>query len=698
MIDLSRLNSEQRQAVETTEGPVLVLSGAGTGKTTVLTTRLAYIIEKGLARSNECFCVTFTNKAAKEMQERVEKMIGAEARYVWLGTFHRLGLRILRRYAQLVGLEDNFIILDSSDQERLVKQLLQANNVDIKKWTPSAVLEAVQRFKDKGITYDKAKDYTHFLDGQLAPFYSQYQRALIQNNSVDFGDLLLYPLQILLQHPDIASVYAGQFKYILVDEYQDTNTAQYLFLRLLSMGHHNICCVGDDDQSIYSWRGAVVENILKFERDFPNSKVIRLESNYRSTTHILGAASGLISKNQSRLGKTLRVAPHRDGHGDCIEVKSYYNGTEEALSIMDKIENHHRAGIALSQMAILVRAGFQTREFEEALIKSGYPYQVIGDYRFYEREEIKDAVAYLRLLTHPTDNLSFLRVVNKPRRGIGDSSIEKLNAYATELGISLYSAIEGADLPKKAKEALLNFRENIKIWTDLKNKMHLSDLMRFVLGESGYIQMWRDDKNPQSEGKLENLSELLNVMNEGFSGIDEFLEHASLIADVDKLDDKEKITVMTLHASKGLEYDVVFLPGWEEGIFPNAKSVEEGGIEEERRLGYVGITRARKNVYISSAMARRVYGQWQNQIQSRFISEIPKEHIQSPNRPALGDYGTYRPKFIQKPKIENHVLGKRVFHETFGQGVVIRSDGDKLEVAFNKGGIKKIMKNFVKFL
>ncbi|MGN1091169.1 MAG: ATP-dependent helicase [Alphaproteobacteria bacterium] len=739
---LKELNPEQKQAVMTTEGPLLVLSGAGTGKTRVLTTRLAYIIDSGLAQPWQCLAVTFTNKAAREMTERLEKMIGGRAMSVWLGTFHRIGLRMLRQHFDVVGLNKDFVILGQDDSERICKQLMQADGVDIKQWTPAALNGIIQRWKDRGLSANAVspKEDSGFLYGNALSYYRKYQDRLKELNAVDFGDLLLLPLEIFKIRPDIASYYQKQFKYILVDEYQDTNVAQYLWLRMLSMGHNNLCCVGDDDQSIYSWRGAEVENILRFSKDFVNAETIRLERNYRSTTHILGAASALIAHNENRLGKTLYVPEGRDGSGDKVQIKGYYNGQEEAESVIDIVE-HDMKTIPLSQMAVLVRAGFQTRAFEEVLLQAGIPYQVIGDFKFYEREEIKDAVAYLRLLANSSDDLAFLRIVNKPRRGIGDTTLEKLNQCAREKHICLFDAIDWCDLRSSVRATLTAFKENIKRWRQMLEEEDLSTTTDRMLEESGYYAMWRMDKAPDAEGRLENLKELMNVMKGEFNTLSSFIEHASLVADTQNENLQDVFTVMTLHASKGLEFEEVFLPGWEEGLFPHSKSLSEGGLEEERRLAYVGITRARKKVYICFASSRRIYGQWQNSIPSRFIDELPLEHIEMDTAKGLHNtsYGvsswSTKPSWqtwkedddedrnssfyewgktsadksddyewgkgssdFYRPLPKLHLgkrVGKRVYHEKFGFGTVIDEQGDKLDVSFDRHGRKKVMARFL---
>ena len=728
---LKNLNPEQYEAVTTTEGPLLVLSGAGTGKTRVLTTRLAYIIDKRLAAPWQCLAVTFTNKAAREMSERLEKMIGPDALTVWLGTFHRLGLRMLRQHYGVVDLQKDFVILGEDDSERICKQLMQEDGIDTKQWSPAGLNAVIQRWKDRGLSPAAVtpKEDSGFLCGNALNYYRRYQKRLKELNAVDFGDLLLLPLEIFKMRPDIAQIYQRQFKYILVDEYQDTNVAQYLWLRMLAQGSNNLCCVGDDDQSIYSWRGAEVENILRFSKDFVNAKIIRLERNYRSTAHILGAASALIANNESRLGKTLYVAPERDGSGERVQVHGYWSGSEEAERVIETVE-HEMRKTPLSQMAVLVRAGFQTRAFEEALIKAGIPYQVIGDFKFYEREEIKDAVAYLRLIANASDDLAFLRIVNKPRRGLGEVTLEKLSQTAHERQIPLLEAIDWAELKPSVRSTLTEFKKNIlRWWERLADGEDLSKVASDMLEESGYNAMWRMDKSPDAPGRLENLKELINVMNGEFEDLNAFIEHASLVMDTENQINQDLFTVMTLHASKGLEFDIVFLPGWEEELFPHKKSLEENGsnaLEEERRLAYVGLTRARKKAYISFAANRRVYGGWQNALPSRFIDELPPEHIDMISTVRQYDY---TPKFSTKPSYQKweepadeetnaHFyewgkstgsfyddtpkkvkksgrVGKRVYHEKFGYGTVLDEEGEKLDISFDRHGRKKILARFV---
>lgn len=711
---LEGLNPEQRKAVETTEGAVLVLSGAGTGKTRVLTTRLAYIIHMGLAKPWQCLAVTFTNKAAREMSERLEQMIGADAASVWLGTFHRIGLRILRAHCEVVGLSRDFVILGEDDQERLLKQLMQSAGIDIKEFLPKVLLGIIQRWKDRGLSPHMVTklEESDYVNGRALSFYQMYQARLKELNAVDFGDLLLLPLEIFKAKPDILKHYQDSIWYVMVDEYQDTNVAQYLWLRLLSKGHGNLCCVGDDDQSIYSWRGAEVENILRFSKDFPQAQTIRLESNYRSTAHILGAASALIAHNESRLGKTLRVAEGRDGTGEPVAVNGYWNGREEAERVVAQIEDQMRVHVLLSQIAVLVRAGFQTREFEEALIKEGIPYQVIGDFKFYEREEIKDAVAYLRLIYNTADDLAFTRIVNKPRRGIGEAAISALQTAARAGQTSLFNAIDSADLKAAAQRTLTDFRAHILAWRDLLSTMPLAKVMEIVLQESGYLNMWRTDKSVEAAGRLENLKEL-QLMTSEFDNIAAFIEHASLVSDNDKVVGQDMVTVMTLHASKGLEFDVVFLPGWEEGLFPHNKALDEGGreaLEEERRLAYVGLTRARKKVCVSFASNRRVYGGWQSALPSRFIDELPSEHIlmKSANglkkdkwlfqeKEAESSWGRTTGMFnVSAGAAASSWCAKRVCHPSFGMGTVVSDDGSRVEVFFDYKGRKKILKEYLK--
>lgn len=707
------LNPEQQEAVMTTEGPLLVLSGAGTGKTRVLTTRIAYILAQQLALPWQILAVTFTNKAAREMGERLEKMVGEAALGVWLGTFHRIGVKILRKYGGLVGLQQNFAVLDSDDQERLLKNLMVQYGVDVKKFMPKTMLEIIERWKDRGLPPESVThaEQSEFCEGRALDFYKLYQNKLREMNAVDFGDLLLLPLELFKNNADVLREYQNQFHYILVDEYQDTNVAQYMILRLLARGHNNICCVGDDDQSIYSWRGADVDNILNFGKVFPDAKVVRLERNYRSTAHILGAASALIANNQGRLGKTLRVADEDKNAGHLVVVQGYWNGSQEAEKVIEQVEDRQRQGVKLSDMAILVRAGFQTREFEDVLVKCGIPYKIIGGFKFYERQEIRDAVAYLRLVLNPNDDLAFVRIVNLPRRGIGEVVMRALQETAQANHCSLFEAIAKADLKPVPKKALESFVVQVLRWQEDSKNMSPEDLCKEIMNESGYLMMWQLDKAPEAEGRVENIQELFNVLGSGdFESIEQFLEYASLLTENDEAPMGDQLIVMTLHASKGLEFDTVFLTGWEEGLFPHQKAMDESGeagLEEERRLAYVGLTRARKLACISYVSNRRVYGQWQNSLPSRFIDELPEEHIDKRGNNRMGYGASFSdvrmPWAREKVQISTSVYsskwkGRQVMHDTFGKGVVLRENGDQVEVAFERGGIKKILARFLELI
>ena len=713
---LDELNHEQKQAVTTTEGPLLALSGAGTGKTKVLTTRLAYILSNLKAKPWECLVVTFTNRAAREMKERVHKMIGEVADSVWLGTFHSVCIKILRSHAELVNLRPNFTILGEDDQKRLIKQILENEGIDEKKYPPQAILDIIQRWKDKGRSLDKIE---HESKGSIpAQVYELYQKRLLELNCVDFGDIILYSLQILLSHKDILEKYQTRFKYIMVDEYQDTNVTQYQFINLLSQKYRNICCVGDDDQSIYSWRGAEVGNILRFEKDFPDAKIIRLEQNYRSTTNILSAASCLISNNKSRLGKSLKVAansPAQKADNQKIKVLSVYNGEEEAKYIVDEIDANHRKGFKYSQMAILVRTAFQTREFEEKFISEAIPYQVIGGLKFYDRAEIRDALAYFRTILQSTDDLAFERIINKPARSIGAKSIENFYSLARQEGISLYQAVEKSlqdgSLKGKSKANVEALIDNFNNWRKELNAISPCDLATSVLEDSGYMDMLRNDKSPEAPGRIDNLVELLNVMSDTdkFETLADFMEHISLVTDTDDNLDKNRVTLITLHSAKGLEFDVVFLPGWEENLFPHQRAIDEGGLEEERRLAYVAITRAKQVLYITTSLNRRVYGQWQNNIPSRFINELPPQNIELINN-NLGYFqgNTFQSSPMSKPKSNErfsyekdysdneNIIGAKVYHASFGYGKVTKVDGNKLGVYFFKEGFKMIVSSYVK--
>ena len=723
---LQGLNESQREAVEAIEGPVLVLAGAGTGKTRVLTTRLAHILMQNRANLGEMLAVTFTNKAAGEMKERVSHLVGRPVEGWWVGTFHAIGARILRANAELVGLTPKFTILDADDQVRLIKQLLDVHDIDEKRYPPRAISGIIQRWKDRGFLPDKVptSDAEHG-DGKVLDLYQDYQARLQTLNAADFGDLLLLCLKLFQENPEVLKQYQRRFRYVLVDEYQDTNVAQYLWLRLLGQEHRNVCCVGDDDQSIYSWRGAEVGNILRFEEDFPGARVVRLERNYRSTPHILAAASELIKFNEGRLGKTLWTDVNE---GEKIRVRGVWDGEAEARLIGEEIEAYQVKGENLRNMAVLVRAGFQTREFEERFITLGVPYRVIGGPRFYERQEIRDAVAYLRVVSQPDDDLAFERIVNTPTRGIGKTSLQVIHVYARAERISLTRAItalsETDELRPQARKALTDIMAMFDRWRMQSATQVPAELCKQILEDSGYIDMWRAKKDPDAPGRLDNLKELV-VALEDFETLGAFLEHVSLVMENEERSDIDKVNIMTLHGAKGLEFQTVFLPGWEEGLFPNQRSLDEGGLaslEEERRLAYVGITRARVRAMVSFAANRRVYGQWQSQTPSRFVDELPAEHIdmfsesgvyarrdgmlnqtEDPfaNVDGVGRSrrrmveATQSPRFKPEGDGEGLGVGTRIFHQKFGYGRVLTIDGDKLEIDFEKAGQKRVMASFV---
>ena len=632
---LSRLNPEQRAAVETVDGPVLVLAGAGTGKTRVLTTRFAHILLTQRAFPNQVLAVTFTNKAAREMRERVASILGQPAEGLWLGTFHALCARMLRRHAELVGLTSSFNILDTDDQLRLLKQVMEAERVDAKRFPPPALMAIIQRWKDRGIPPDRvtAADDSDFANGQAKALYAAYQDRLRTLNTADFGDLLLHMTEILRTHPDVLAQYHRMFRYILVDEYQDTNLVQYLWLRLLAQGHKNICCVGDDDQSIYSWRGAEVENILRFEKDFPGAVIVKLEANYRSTAPILAAAAGLIAHNSGRHDKTLRTGK-ADATGEKVAVVGLWDSDEEARMVGDRMETLRRDGHKLSEMAVLVRAGFQTRAFEERLITLGLPYRVVGGLRFYERAEIRDAIAYCRVLHQPADDLAFERIVNLPRRGVGEQALRAMHERARAASIPLTAAaaslVEGQGLRGKVRTAVGELLDQFDQWrAGLDRNGHVDTVAR-MLGESGYTGMWKADKSPEAPGRLDNLKELVRALAD-YESLAGFLDHVSLVMENEESGETDRVSLMTMHGAKGLEFDTVFLPGWEEGLFPSQRSMDESGtkgLEEERRLAYVGITRARQRAIISHAANRRIYANWQSNVPSRFIEELPEDEIE----------------------------------------------------------------------
>tara|TARA_B110000116_G_C16797239_1_gene567609 strand:- start:956 stop:3253 length:2298 start_codon:yes stop_codon:yes gene_type:complete len=733
---LENLNAVQREAVEATDGPTLVLAGAGTGKTRVLITRLAHLLRTRDVRPYEILAVTFTNKAAREMRERVSELVGGPAEAVWLGTFHSLGVRILRKNSELVGLKSNFTILDSDDQVRLLKQLLEVFSIDNKRWPARAMMGLIQRWKDRGLTPEKVSpmEVSDIAGGKLIDLYQAYQERLLILNAADFGDLLLHCLTIFNdpKRQDVLNEYQRRFRYILVDEYQDTNIAQYLWLRLLAQGHSNITCVGDDDQSIYAWRGAEVGNILRFERDFKDSQVFRLEQNYRSTAPILAAASALISHNEGRLGKTLWT--DSEG-GEPILVRGLWDGSAEARFVSDHIENlqsniDEEKSVFLRDIAILVRAGFQTRAFEERFLTLGLPYQVIGGARFYERMEIRDALAYLRVINQPDDDLAFERIINRPKRNIGEKTLQNLHVLARSSDISLYRAaaeiVTTDELKPRSRTSLANLMTDFSRWRSLSgegaNTLPHFELAEILLDECGYTQMLMNDKSPEAPGRLENLKELISAM-EDFENLAGFLEHVSLVMDNNENAGTDMINVMTLHGAKGLEFDTVFLPGWEEGLFPHQRNMDESGaagLEEERRLAYVGITRAKKSVVISFAANRQMHGQWKSAVPSRFVDELPDEHILIDSELGLYDKGSisanhnsisnnYKVDWNGKKStglwkktgvLTNDVslgfgVGERVFHQKFGYGIISFINGNKLDVVFEKAGNKKVIDSFV---
>ncbi len=723
---LEGLNEAQREAVKAVDGPVLVLAGAGTGKTRVLTVRLAHLIETGRAWPGQILAVTFTNKAAGEMSERVSALIGQTTAGLWIGTFHSIGARMLRRHAELVHLKAGFTIIDTDDQVRLARDLVEAANIDDKRWPPRMLSFLIQKWKDKGWTPDQLprEESGSFAHGRGQALYRAYQERLESLNAADFGDLLLKPYRLLLDHPDVLETWHRRFRYVLVDEYQDTNAIQYLWLRLLARGSGNICCVGDDDQSIYGWRGAEVGNILKFEQDFPGATIVRLERNYRSTPRILAAASGLIAHNRSRLGKTLWTRAD-DDDGEPIGVFGVWSGEDEARAVGGMVEDLQRKKHPLNEMAVLVRAGHQTRYFEERFITLGVPYRIIGGLRFYERREIRDALAYLRLVRQDDDDLAFERIINLPRRGLGEKSLLPLRDHARQARTSLLGAarhiVSDTTLPPARRRTLRLFIENIDRWRAEASRMIPAEIAAIILDESGYTQMWQKDKSIQAPARLENLKELVGALAD-FESLEEFLDHVSLVTDGDVAVDGDMVSIMTLHAAKGLEFDTVILPGWEEELFPHRRALEESGnkgLEEERRLAYVALTRARQRVAIFHAATRRIYNQNKSNLPSRFLAELPREHVQTDESPLVG----YRnqSEFGQAVTDSNfaRTLARRqqlfpsrdppaapetnappepdarIFHQKFGYGRVLKADGDKLDIAFDKAGRKKIMAAFV---
>ncbi|MBY8977799.1 UvrD-helicase domain-containing protein [Rhodobacteraceae bacterium NNCM2] len=751
---LDGLNEAQTAAVEALDGPVLVLAGAGTGKTRVLTTRLAHLIHTQRAWPSQILAVTFTNKAAREMKERIGALVGGAVEGMpWLGTFHSICVKILRRHAELVDLKSNFTILDTDDQIRLIKQLLEAEEVDQKRWPPRLFASMLDRWKNKALGPTRVPaDECGFANGRGAEFYAAYQDRLKVLNAVDFGDLLLHVVHIFQNNPAILADYQKRFKYILVDEYQDTNVAQYLWLRLLAAEHKNICCVGDDDQSIYGWRGAEVANILNFEKHFDGAQVVRLEQNYRSTPHILAAASGVIAANSDRLGKTLWTEVNS---GEKVRLIGHWDGEEEARWIGEEIEALNRGTrghqpVSLDDTAILVRASFQMRAFEDRFLTIGLPYRVIGGPRFYERMEIRDAMAYFRVTVSQDDALAFERIINTPKRGIGDKAQQSLNHLARTNGISLFEAARiaaegGEGLSKKAAKSLGELIAGFDRWQKMMQPgsgvTHV-ELAEMILDESGYTGMWLNDKSPEAPGRLENLKELIRFLDE-FENLQGFLEHVSLVMDNETEESGAKVSIMTLHAAKGLEFPAVFLPGWEDGLFPSQRSMDESGLlglEEERRLAYVGLTRAEEHLTVSFAANRHIYGRWQSALPSRFIDELPAEHVDVLTPPGLygggyggaapvsqgsqmearvaeastynspgwrrmaarrGEHGVSQPQearnlVIDAQAVSAFGIGERVFHQKFGYGLVEEIEGDKLTVNFEKAGAKKVIAAYLK--
>ncbi|MHA6297669.1 UvrD-helicase domain-containing protein [Devosia sp. CAU 1758] len=749
---LAGLNPEQRDAVLSTEGPLLVLAGAGTGKTRVLTTRIAHILSQRKAWPSEILSVTFTNKAAREMKDRIGRLAGDSVEGMpWLGTFHSISARILRRHAELVDLKPSFTILDTDDQIRLIKQLLAAEDIDEKRWPARQFAGMLDAWKNRGLLPKDvpAADSGYFANGKGGKLYYDYQARLKTLNAADFGDLLLECIRLFRENSEVLAEYHRRFKYMLVDEYQDSNTAQYLWLRLLAQGkpasEANICVVGDDDQSIYGWRGAEVDNILRFESDFPGAKVIKLERNYRSTANILKAASTLIAFNEGRLGKTL-FTDIAEG-GEPISFTQVYDSEEEARTVGEEIEQYQRQGEELNSMAILVRASFQMREFEERFITLGLNYRVIGGPRFYERKEIRDALAYLRLVAQPADDLAFERIVNVPKRGLGDSTIKLLMEAARGMKVPLLTAtrmlVETEELKPKQRTTLRALVAQFDDWAWRSENLQPYQLVEQILEESGYTDMLTTDKSVESQGRKENLKELSRAM-EDFETLGGFLEHIALVMDRDSADASDAVTIMTLHSSKGLEYNTVFLPGWEDGTFPSQRSMDESGragLEEERRLGYVGITRGRKRVRISAAQNRRIHGLWQSAVPSRFIDELPADAVEVTDKgSAYGGYGygggaasrfnkadpfesVYETPGWQRARANQanrkgggpltidgdlvarsvdlggqssgYKLGERVFHLKFGYGQVMSIEGNKLTIDFEKAGTKKVLESFI---
>ncbi|WP_412065078.1 ATP-dependent helicase [Rhizobium sp. SYY.PMSO] len=768
---LSGLNPEQAEAVETLDGAVLVLAGAGTGKTRVLTTRIAHILSTNRAFPSQILAVTFTNKAAREMKERIALLVGGAVEGMpWLGTFHSIGVKLLRRHAELVGLTSSFTILDTDDVIRLIKQLIQAEGLDDKRWPAKQFAGMIDTWKNKGLGPADIPegDARAFANGKGRELYAAYQNRLKTLNACDFGDLLLHPINMFRRNPDILKDYHQRFRYILVDEYQDTNTAQYMWLRLLAQRPkgepQNVCCVGDDDQSIYGWRGAEVDNILRFEKDFPGAKVIKLERNYRSTEHILGAAAHLIAHNEGRLGKTL-FTDRSDPDDIKVQVHASWDSEEEARAIGEEIEQLQRSNHNLNDIAILVRASFQMREFEDRFVTLGLNYRVVGGPRFYERLEIRDAMAYFRLVCQPADDLAFERIINTPKRGLGDTTVRTLHDYARVRDIPMLAAaadiIETDEMKPKARKALFDVVQSFRRWQGLLENTPHTDLAEQILEESGYTDMWKNDKSAEAPGRLENLKELIRSMD-SFESMRGFLEHVALVMDAEQNENLDAVSIMTLHSAKGLEFETVFLPGWEEGLFPHQRSLDESGragLEEERRLAYVGITRAKRRCHIWFVSNRRIHGLWQSTIPSRFLDELPETHVQvaeveqsyggygrggygqsrfdkadpfantystpgwkraqaNRNDATRDNWGTRSGHAVERigygesgPKVRTidgelvakstssepskFAIGDRVFHIKFGNGNVSEIEGNKLTIEFDRAGQKRVLDGFV---
>ncbi|MBB6464573.1 DNA helicase-2/ATP-dependent DNA helicase PcrA [Aminobacter lissarensis] len=695
---LTGLNPEQRLAVETTEGPVLVLAGAGTGKTRVLTTRIAHILSQGRAYPSQILAVTFTNKAAREMKQRIGHLVGEAVEGMpWLGTFHSIGVKMLRRNAELAGLRSDFTILDTDDVIRLIKQLIQADGLDDKRWPARQFAMMIDGWKNKGLGPAEIPegDARAFANGKGRELYKAYQDRLQTLNACDFGDLLCHPIRIFRAYPDVLKEYHKRFKYILVDEYQDTNTAQYMWLRLLAQetgapGQKNVCCVGDDDQSIYGWRGAEVDNILRFDKDFPGAVVIRLERNYRSTAHILGAASHLIAHNEGRFGKTL-FTDRNDPEDGKVNVHAAWDSEEEARAVGETIEQLQRQKHNLNDMAILVRASFQMREFEDRFVTLGVNYRVVGGPRFYERQEIRDAMAYFRVVAQGADDLAFERIVNIPKRGLGEAAIRQVHDTARALGVPMLEAArnlaESDELKPKPRAALREVAANFERWQKALDNTPHNELAETILEESGYTDMWKNDRSAEAPGRLENLKELIRSMEE-YESLRSFLEHVALVMDADKNEDLDAVNIMTLHSAKGLEFETVFLPGWEEGLFPHQRALDEGGrsgLEEERRLAYVGLTRAKKNLHLWFVSNRRIHGLWQSTIPSRFLDELPEAHVEVADAGnSYGGYGGGRQNPYGASRFDS--VGEKSFSNTYATPGWQRAQANRTEATDRNWG------------